>query len=206
MEILKKSMLAMLSMLFFFFATAQQIATLQNAFKESYTQEYNQQYSVAIATLNKVYDERSYELNLRLGWLSYLIKDYPKSQLYYQKAVYLKPYAVEAKLGLVQPLAALQSIDKLLQVYDEILKIDPQNTKANYWTGIIYYNRKKYEQAAKFFEKMVNLYPFDYDGNHMLAWTYLNLGRSSDAGILFNKALLIKPGDASCLEGLAGGK
>ena len=91
--------------------------------------EYNKQYAVAISILNKVYDEHSYELNLRLGWLNYLNKDYPRSQLYYQKAVYLKPYAVEAKLGLVQPLAALQNVDKLLQVYDEILKIDPQNTK-----------------------------------------------------------------------------
>lgn len=202
MEILKKSMLAMLSMLFLLFATAQQESKLQSAFMESYTQEYNKQYAVAISILNKVYDEHSYELNLRLGWLNYLNKDYPRSQLYYQKAVYLKPYAVEAKLGLVQPLAALQNVDKLLQVYDEILKIDPQNTKANYWAGIIYYNRKKYEQAARSFEKLVNLYPFDFDGNYMLAWTYLNLGRSSDARILFNKALLVKPNDASCLEGL----
>jgi cytochrome c-type biogenesis protein CcmH/NrfG len=37
----------------------------------------------------------------------------------------------------------------------------------------------------------------------MLAWTYLNMGRNSDAKVLFNKALLIKPADASCLAGLA---
>jgi tetratricopeptide (TPR) repeat protein len=106
-------------------------------------------------------------------------------------------------MGLAQPLAALQSLDKLLQVYEDILKIDPQHSTTNYWTGVIHYNRRKYEQAARNFEKVVNLYPFDYDGNHMLAWTYLNLGKSNDAKILFNKALLIRPGDASCLEGLS---
>ncbi|MBL0306449.1 MAG: DUF2225 domain-containing protein [Chitinophagaceae bacterium] len=191
------------TMLLSLFVTAQEEAKLQAAFKESYTQESVRNFTGAIATLAKLYDEKSYELNLRIGWLYYLNKDYPQSQSYYQKAVALRPYAIEAKLGLAQPLAALQSLDKLLQVYEDILKIDPQHSTTNYWTGVIHYNRRKYEQAARNFEKVVNLYPFDYDGNHMLAWTYLNLGKSNDAKILFNKALLIRPGDASCLEGLS---
>lgn len=202
MEVLKKTIITILVVCFSVLANAQQEAALQGAFRESYVQEGNKQYADAITSLKKVYDERSYEINLRLGWLYFLSKDYPQSQQYYQKAVALKPYSVEAKLGLVQPLAALQSVDKLLQAYTDILKIDPQNSVANYWTGVIYYNRRKYEQAARYFEKVANLYPFDYDGNHMLAWSYLNLGRNNDAKILFTKALLIRPGDASCLEGL----
>ncbi|HQV86179.1 MAG TPA: DUF2225 domain-containing protein, partial [Chitinophagaceae bacterium] len=199
MGILKKSIIGISTMLLSLFVTAQEDAKLQAAFKESYTQESVRNFTAAIATLAKLYDEKSYELNLRIGWLYYLNKDYPQSQSYYQKAVALRPYAIEAKLGLAQPLAALQSLDKLLQVYEDILKIDPQHSTTNYWTGVIHYNRRKYEQAARNFEKVVNLYPFDYDGNHMLAWTYLNLGKSNDAKILFNKALLIRPGDASCL-------
>ncbi len=184
------------------FAGAQQESKWQAAFSESYTQEANKQYAAAINTIKAVYDEKSYELNLRLGWLTYLNKEYSSSQVYYQKSVSLRPYALEAKFGLVQPLSALQLTDKTLQVYEDILKIDPQQTKANYWAGVIWYNRKKYETAARYFEKLVNLYPFDYDGNHMLAWTYLNMGRSNDARILFGKALLARPGDASCQEGL----
>ncbi|MBE2231836.1 MAG: tetratricopeptide repeat protein [Chitinophagaceae bacterium] len=202
MDTLKKlSGLAVL-VLATFIVSAQQEAKWQAAFTESYTQETGKQYAAAVATLKAVYDEKSYELNLRLGWLCYLNKDYPASQGYYQKAVGLKPYALEARFGLVYPLAALQMTDKTLLVYEEILKIDPQNSKANYWTGVIWYNRKKYEQAARYFEKVINLYPFDYDGNHMLAWTYLSMGRSNDAKILFGKALLARPGDASCLEGM----
>ncbi|MFX4439369.1 tetratricopeptide repeat protein, partial [Acinetobacter baumannii] len=86
---------------------------------------------------------------------------------------------------------------------EDILKIDAQNVTANYWAGVMQYNRKKYEQAARHFEKVVNLYPFDYDSNHMLAWTYLNLGKNNDAKTLFNKALLIRPADSSSLEGLS---
>ncbi|MBI3139041.1 MAG: tetratricopeptide repeat protein [Sphingobacteriales bacterium] len=203
MEVLKKGSISVFAVLFSILSFAQQEAKLLAAFTESYTQESNKQYTAAIAVLKTVYEEKNYELNLRLGWLSYLNKEYSVSMDFYQKAVALRPYAIEAKFGWVQPLSALLLTDKTLQVYEDILKIDPQNTQANYWTGVIWYNRKKYEPAARYFEKMVNLYPFDYDGNHMLAWTCLNLGRANDAKILFNKALLSRPGDASCLEGLS---
>jgi len=59
------------------------------------------------------------------------------------------------------------------------------------------------DPTYRHFERIVNLYPFDYDGNHMLGWTYLNLGRNAEAGILFQKALLSRPGDASSLDGLS---
>lgn len=203
MEILKKQVISTAMMLIGITALAQNEAALQKAFKESYTLEYSKMYGEAIVTLNKVYDDNSYELNLRLGWLYYENKNYSQSQVYYQKAVALKPYAVEAKLGIVKPLAATENWDKVMQTYEDILKVDAQNYTANYWAGVINYNRKKYEQASKLFEKIVNLYPFDYDGTQMLAWTYLNMGRNNDAKVLFNKALLNKPGDASCTEGLS---
>lgn len=203
MEILKRTMITAVIMLTAFFVQAQSQSELQKAFTDSYTQEYNKKYPEAIASLTKVYNADNYELNLRLGWLHYSNKNYVQSENFYQLAVKQKPYSIEAKLGLVKPLSAVESLDKVLQQYDDIMKVDAQNYTANYWAGVIQYNRKKYEAASKLFEKIVNLYPFDYDGNHMLAWTYLNMGKNNDAKILFNKALLNRPADASCMEGLS---
>jgi tetratricopeptide (TPR) repeat protein len=202
MSILKQSFFTAIIVLLCINAQAQNDAALQKAFSESYTQEYYKKYTEAIAAISKVNSDDNYETNLRLGWLYYLNKNYTQSQSSYQKAVSLKPYSVEAKLGLVKPLSTLESWDKVLEQYDEILKIDAQNYTANYWAGVIYYNRKKYDVSIKLFEKLVNLYPFDYDANHMLAWSYLNSGRNNDAKVLFNKALLVKPADASALAGL----
>jgi len=171
------------------------------AFASSYAAETKGDYPDAIAPLKAIYTG-SYEQNLRLGWLHFLAKNYPASASYYQKAVEQRPYAIEPRFGLVKPLNALNQIDKLVGIYEDILKIDAQNTQANYWMGVIFLNRKAYDQAARYFERVANLYPFDYDVNLSLAWTYLNLGRKNEARALYNKVLLIRPGDATALAGL----
>jgi tetratricopeptide (TPR) repeat protein len=68
---------------------------------------------------------------------------------------------------------------------------------------VYYYGAKKYDIAAKYFELIVNMYPFDYDANHMLGWAYLYLGKNAEAKNLFNLALMNRPADASATEGLA---
>ncbi|QKG58163.1 tetratricopeptide repeat protein [Hymenobacter sp. BRD128] len=176
-------------------------ADLPAAFATSYAAEAKADYAEAIAALRPTY-VGMYEQNLRLGWLYFLAKNYTASVTYYQKAVEQRPYAVEPKLGLIKPLNALGQVEKMLGLYTAVLQADPQNTQANYWAGVIYLNRKQFDQAARHFERVVNLYPFDYDSNISLAWTYLNLGKKAEARALYNKVLLIRPNDANALAGL----
>lgn len=174
----------------------------QKAFATSYELEYAADYTKAIAELKSIYDEKSYEINLRLGWLHYENKLYAESIVYYQKAIGLMPYSVEAKLGMVYPASMLGNWEQVIFQYKKILEIDPQNTTVNYRMGIIEYNKKNYAGAYRFFEKVVNLYPFGYDALIMFAWSNFQLGKSREASILFNKVLLLSPKDASALEGL----
>jgi len=202
MEFLKRAIFLLLLVDSSAKLSAQTNAVLQKAFRASYVNEANKSYSAAINDIMPYYADNSYEVNIRLGWLHYLNKNYVVSQNYYQKAVSLKPGSIEAKFGYVKPLSFLQSWDKVVEQYQAILKIDPQNTQANYWVGIIYYNRHQYEQAIKCFRIVANLYPYDYDGNHMLAWALLMAGNKNDAKLIFEKALIIKPGDDSSTDGL----
>lgn len=203
MEILKRFFFT--TILFFSAVNlhAQTNAVLQKAFRNSYNDEYNKNYTAAINDITPYYSENSYEVNIRLGWLYYLNKNYNASQNYYLKATQNKPGSIEAKFGYVKPLSFLQSWDKVLEQYLSILKIDPQNTQASYWAGVIYYNRKQYDPAIKCFRVVVNLYPFDYDGNHMLGWAILMANHKSEAKPYFEKALIIKPGDESSTDGLS---
>jgi len=182
---------------------AQDYQVLQDAFAKSHAFESRGNFTDASACLKKVYLEDSYELNLRLGWVTYLAGSFSESSGYYHKAISLKPYAIEAKFGLVNPLAALSNWDQVVAQYNEILRIDPQNTLANYRMGSIYYTRRDFAKAEKYLEKVVNLYPFDYDSMVLFAWTNLKLGKLREAQVLFNKVLLNKPRDPSALEGLS---
>lgn len=193
--------------LFFLFAPivapAQSQEQLLSAFKNSYAHEAAGDYQQAMKELKDVFSKDSYETNLRLGWLSYKSGLLDESESYYRRAVQLMPYSIEARFGIIYPLSSAGQWDQVIQMYEEILKIDPNNSVANYRFGLVHYGRAAYAKAEKHLSKVVNLYPFDYDGLHMLAWTKLKLGKTQEAKALFQKALLYKPEDASSLEGLS---
>jgi tetratricopeptide (TPR) repeat protein len=180
----------------------QDFKKIENAFSQSYELETKGNYSDAVAQLKSVYSEDSYPINLRLGWLYYMQGSFTESSAHYQRAVNLSPYAIEARLGYVYPLAALGNWAAVKTQYEKILQIDPNNTTASYRLGLILYNSENYQQALKLFEKVANLYPFDYDANVMYAWASLKLGKLREAEVLFRKVLLIRPGDSSATEGL----
>ena len=127
---------------------------------------------------------------------------FTESQAYYQKAINIFPYSIEAKLGFIYPASALGSWDIVIKQYGAILNIDPQNSTANYRLGSIYYGREDYQRSYKYLEKVVNLYPFSYDGLILFAWCNYRLGKLKEARVLFNKTLLLSPGDASATEGM----
>jgi tetratricopeptide (TPR) repeat protein len=207
MEILKQSnktlFIVLLALLAVTSLSAQNNKALQDAFSTSYSLEQAGKYSAAADALKKLYDESSYELNVRLGWLSYMAGMFNESISYYNKAIQVMPYSVEARLGYIYPASSMGNWDLVITRYQEILKIDPANYTACYRLGSIWYTRKEYDKAYKLFEKLVNMFPFDYDVLHMFAWTNYQMGKLREAKVLFNKALLNRPGDASCLEGLS---
>ncbi|MDD2306163.1 MAG: tetratricopeptide repeat protein [Prolixibacteraceae bacterium] len=175
---------------------------LQAAFSKSYATEKNGDFTASMESLKKVYDESSYELNLRLGWLNYNAGLFDEAIIFYGRAQKLKPYSEEARFGLILPLAALGKWNDVIKIYDAILETSPNNSVALYRLGLVYYGRKDYNKANMLFKKVVDLYPFGYDGLLMLGWTSYFLGNTSQAKVLFNKVNLYNPGDKSANEGL----
>jgi hypothetical protein len=56
--------------------------------------------------------------------------------------------------------------------------------------------------AKKYFDVYLNLFPFDFDVLNISAWNAFRQGKFDVAKALFNKALLVYPGNVDCLEGL----
>jgi len=176
--------------------------TLEQSFARSYELEKAKDFLSSAKELKNVYDQSSYEINLRLGWLYYNAGNFSESVNYYTQAQKLKPYSEEARFGLILPKAAQGLWDEVIELYNKILEIHPNNTVALYRLGLIYYERKNYDKALPLFQKLVDLYPFEYDGLLMLAWTSYFTGNYNQAKVLFNKVKLLNPGDASANEGL----
>lgn len=162
------------------------------SFSKSYAFEYDTQYAKAIAPLLEI-SPATYEINLRLGWLYYLSKDYVQSQAYYKKAIALEASSVEARFGLVLPQSALGNWNDVLAVYQEVLKLDPNNSIANYRTASIYYSRKDYVNASTYINKVIKTYPFDYDSNLLYGKILIAQGKKPEAKKYLTKALEYNP-------------
>jgi len=203
MENLKKILFVTLIAFFSLNTIYSQEGSQQEAFNNSYTLEYNGEYMKAVEAINKGYDQKSYGANLRAGWLNYEAGLYIESQNYYKKAIALKPNSIEAKLGYIYPATALGNMDQVIAQYKKILEIDPQNSTANYKMGLIFYDKKDFQSAYNYFEKVVNLYPFGYDALLMYAWSNFQLGKNKEAKLLFKNALLLSPYSQSAIDGLS---
>jgi tetratricopeptide (TPR) repeat protein len=202
MEILKSIFIAIL-LIIFNIAPAQEMTVLEKAFSDSYTSEINGKYSQAVISLTKVYDKNSYEINLRLGWLSYMAGQFTESITYYNHSINLKPLSIEARLGITYPASAMGNWTQVMEAYADILKIDPNNYTANLRLGQIYHNRAEYAKAETYFNVVLNQYPFTYDVVINSAWNNYFLGKFREASVLFNKVLMLNPGDQSAKDGLS---
>jgi len=205
METLKTTLAGFVLMILFIHTINGQQANynkLSEAFKTSYSKEANSDPASAIEALMNVYTTDSYEINLRLGWLNYSSGSFIESKKYYQKAIDLKPFAIEPKFGMVYPTYAMGNMEEVIGLYTELLAIAPNNTQALYRLGAVYFARKEYETAEKHFSKVVNLFPFDYNGLIMLARTNYHLKKHREAKVLLYKVLMNTPGDSLALEGL----
>jgi len=201
MEFLKKIVLSIIFILAIgYYGNAQ--SGLEKAFSESYKFEYNGEYSKASLELKKVYSKDSYEINARLGWLNYMAGQYTESVTYYNRASSIMPLSIEALLGITYPLSAMGNWEQVIKAYNGILKINPNNYTANLKLGQIYLNRSDYKKAQSYFTLLLNQFPFTYDVVINMAWNNYYIGKFREAGVLFNKVLLINPGDESANKGL----
>ncbi len=183
-------------------AFAQDNAKVLDAFIKSFGYEQYENYPKAIQVMMEVYDSKNYVMNLRMGWLNHMKEDFVKAKQYYQKAIELQPKSIEARLGFVNPAAALGNWDEVIKKYDEILELDPNNTLVNYRMGYIYNTRKDYPTARTYAQKVLDLHPFDYSANALMGYIEKGLGNTAKAIAYLEIALLYNPNDQTIKDEL----
>ena len=168
---------------------------IRDAYHKSYRYERSQNYTDAIKALSPVIIAfpQAYTVNLRLGWLNYLIGSYATARTHYLTAIKTAPDSLEAKLGHTLPLLAQERYDEAEIAAKQVLRIDPSNYLANLRLAFAFRMLKKYEAAEDLLNRMLVLYPTDVSLLTEYALVKLAKNQNPDAKRIFNDILTLDP-------------
>ena len=172
---------------------------IEASYVKAYQYEAMQKYGDAIKSLSPIFltYPETYTLNLRLGWLYYLNKDYANSIVYYDKAMRTVPTAVEPVLGKMLPLLAQSDFAKTEELSYQVLKSDDHNYYANLRLAYALDKQKKYDQGKKVCLKMLSLYPTDVSFLTQYALLLWDEGNKTDALNSFWSVKILDPENAT---------
>lgn len=168
---------------------------IQEAYHKSFNYEQIEDYENAIRALSPVLDEypNGYTVNLRLGWLYYLLGRYANSIEHYQKAVQIVPTSLEAKNGLMLPMLAQNKYSDAASIAYQVVSVDHYNYYGNMRLAYSLRMQEKYDQAEQILNKMLAVYPTDIIFLTELALVKYNQGDTEKAGNLMWDVLTLDP-------------
>jgi len=127
------------------------------SYEKSFSYERNGDYKNAIKALIPVYQNypNGYTVNLRLGWLYYLLGKYANSEYHYEKALKVIPTSIEAMLGLSLPYMAQNRWNDVEALMYRALKIDYYNYYANLRLCVALRKLKKFSVCEAVARKVI---------------------------------------------------
>ena len=171
----------------------------QKAYYESYNFERNQNYKEAVKAMSPILDAapNSYPVNLRLGWLNYLNKNYANSVYHYKKSISCAPNSIEAKLGCCYPLMAQNRYDEVETLCYRIIQTDHHNYYGNLNLAFVLRMQKKFKQAKNIAVEILESYPTDTKFLTELALNTYALGEKEKANSIFRKIIILEPSNTT---------
>jgi tetratricopeptide (TPR) repeat protein len=82
--------------------------------------------------------------------------DFKPALLIFSKAIEKNPFMKDAYIQMGICYEYLNQHDSAIDIYTKLLHLYPDNTAANYYSGICKYKQKKYEEAIMFFNKALD--------------------------------------------------
>jgi tetratricopeptide (TPR) repeat protein len=112
---------------------------------------------------------------------------------YFKETLRLKPDYQPAVIGMADLFREkLNDNEQALNWYLKSAKVDSSHKKTNYWIGWCYNDKKKYDSAAYYLQKVLNVDASNIPASVELGYAYYSLGRYSDAIEAFKPALAAK--------------
>ena len=179
-------------------------SNISSIYQRSYDLEATGKASEALERLKKM-DRRergSYTYILRLAWLQHLTGKYGAAIKTYNRAIALKPRALEPWLGLLLPQIASRRWKDAEKSARKVLRLDPRSFLGNSRLAWIRYNRGLYAESARLYERVLGSYPSSVEMQTGLAWALLKQGKKARAEEIFSAVLRVSPRNALARSGM----
>jgi len=102
------------------------------------------------------------------------------------------PLTVEEHLSLGLGYELAGEYDFAVEEYNKALGKDKKDYRPLFYTGNIYYKKKRYAEAERFYRKALRLAPDKGDIYNNLAWVFIDTGELEKAKEEIDKALAVK--------------
>ncbi len=192
----------LLSILMFTQSFSMTYEEIKAAYENSYFYEKQREYSKAIKVLEEVYRNypQGYTVNLRLGWLYYLMGRYANSEYHYKKALTAIPSSVEAMLGLSLPYMAQKRWKKVENLMLKVIKVDFYNYYANLRLCYVFRKERRFDSCEKIARKMLSIYPTDVNFLLELAFSLYFEGKKKYSESILKDILILSPRNKEALD------
>ncbi|MCR4406725.1 MAG: tetratricopeptide repeat protein [Anaerolineae bacterium] len=101
----------------------------------------------------------------------------------FARVVAENPEDVDALIGLSKALTRLGQLDEALKVLEAALSLAPGNAEVHYGTGCVYYQEKKWDEAAFHVQRAVDIAP-DVARYHLMAAECARKHKDMETGLL----------------------
>jgi len=124
------------------------------------------------------------------GTLLFLKMRYEAATKAFQRALDIKPDALELYYNLGNLYNARKLYREAIPFFEKLLKANPMDTEVLFSLGYSYFSAQEFQKAADLFERYLILDPHDPDAHGFLGACYYALGRENDGVEEFQKAQL----------------
>lgn len=145
-------------------------------------------------------DQTNYEIFMvyyNLGNVQFKLNRFEQAIESYKKSLELNPLLEDANENTARALVMLGRTDEALQYYRNIVETDSKNYNVHYKLASLYFDNKKYDEAADAVRQCLAIKADCDEGIELLARIYLKSGKNPEAIEEYLKLIKLRPDDYS---------
>ena len=139
-------------------------------------------------------DADYFDSYMNLG-LIYAAKKNKLAVTYYENALRLNPISIEVLYDIGKYYQDIDSLNKAIEYYRQILEQVEDHKSTNYNLGYIYFRLRQFDKSVQYFSTSISKNPYYKQAYYGRGLSYKNLGKKDLASKDFKKILEIDPTD-----------